>query len=128
MRRLQEKSNHHLKLSCDVISEYRRNIGGLYVAWMIAASMLVFAAVDKHPYSFYTLLRWICCPVFAYSAAFALQTKREAWVWIFGVLAALYNPIIRVHLDRGTWVVVNWMTAGVIALAAVLFWRERKDN
>jgi len=38
------------------------------------------------------------------------------------VLAALYNPIFRVHLDRTTWIGVNWFTAGVIAVAAVVFW------
>ncbi len=110
------------------MSEHKRNIGGLYIVWILAASMLVFAAVGKHSYSFYTLLRWVSCPVFAYSAVVASQTRRVPWVWIFGVLAALYNPIIRVHLDRGTWVVVNWLTAGVIAVAAVRFWRERKGN
>lgn len=111
-----------------MITEYKRNIGGLYIAWIIVASMLVLAAVGKHPNSFYTLLRWISCPVFAFSAVFALQAKRIPWTWIFGVLAALYNPIARVHLDRGTWVAVNWFTASVIGIAVVSFWRERKDN
>ena len=46
-----------------------RNIAGLiglYIAWLVAAGLLVSAAVQRHPYSFYTLLRWICCPIFAY--------------------------------------------------------------
>jgi hypothetical protein len=37
----------------------------LYTAWVIAAVMLVFAAVEKQPDSFYTLLRWFavrCLP------------------------------------------------------------------
>jgi hypothetical protein len=45
-----------------------KRIVGLYIAWLIAAVMLIFAAVERHPYSFYTLLRWICCSIFAYSA------------------------------------------------------------
>jgi hypothetical protein len=36
----------------------------------------------------------------------------------------LYNPIFRVHLDRSTWIGVNWFTIGVIAVAAVVFWRK----
>jgi hypothetical protein len=44
---------------------------GLYVGWLAAAAMLVYAVIEKHPYSHYTLLRWVCCPVFAFSAVSA---------------------------------------------------------
>lgn len=100
-----------------------KRIVGLYIAWLIAVGMLISAAVERHPYSFYTLLRWICCPIFAYSAFAAHEKNRVLWIWIFGVLAALYNPIFRVHLDRSTWVGVNWFTVGAIIVAAVVFWR-----
>jgi hypothetical protein len=96
-------------------------IAGLYIAWVVAAGLLVFAAVERHPYSFYTLLRWICCPVFAYSAVAAHEKNRVLWVWVFGVLAGLYNPIFRVHLDRNTWIAVNWVTVGAIVVAIVVF-------
>jgi hypothetical protein len=76
----------------------KRN-AGLYIAWLVVAGLLVFAAVERHPYSYYTLLRWICCPVFAYSAFAAYEKNRVLWVWVFGVLAALYNPIFRVHRE-----------------------------
>jgi Family of unknown function (DUF6804) len=85
----------------------KQNIIGLYVAWLVAAGMLVYAAIENHPYSYYTLLRWICCPVFAYSAFAAHEQNRLPWAWIFGVLALLYNPLFRVHLDRSTWTGVN---------------------
>jgi hypothetical protein len=101
-----------------------KRIAGLYVAWLVAAGLLVYAAVERHPYSFYTLLRWICCPIFAYSAVVAHEKSRVLWVWIFGVLAGLYNPIFRVHLDRSTWIGVNWFTVGVIAVAGIVFWQR----
>src|SRR5262245_40694598 len=101
-----------------------KRIAGLYIAWLVAAGMLVFAAVERHPYSFYTLLRWICCPIFAYSAFVAWDRKRLPWTWIFGVLALLYNPIFRVHLDRGTWTGVNWATVAVLVVAGIVFWRS----
>jgi hypothetical protein len=76
---------------------------GLYVAWLVATVILVFAVTGRHPYGFYTLLRWICCAVFAYSAFAAHEKNRVPWVWIFGVLAVVFNPILPVHLqaDRG---------------------------
>jgi hypothetical protein len=102
------------------------DIVGLYIAWLVVAGMLVSAAVQRHPYSFYTLLRWVCCPVFAYSAFAVYQMNRVLWVWIFGVLAALYNPIFRVRLDRSTWIGVNWFTVGVIAVAGIAFGLYKK--
>ena len=80
----------------------------LYVLWLAVARMLVYAVIENHPSSYYTLLRWVCCAVFAYSAVSAFEANRVAWIWIFGVLAGLYNPIFRVHLDRSTWIGVNW--------------------
>jgi len=128
-------------------------IVGLYVAWLIAAVMLV-AAVTSPPainlglsprtsgyrahnfrahrygrsyYSqrrdFYTLLRWVCCAVFAYSGFTAFQMKRVAWTWIFGVLAVLFNPLAPVYLQRATWQIIDWAAIVVIVIAAVAFWR-----
>jgi hypothetical protein len=101
--------------------------GVLFIAWLIVAALLVDAAVERRPYSFYTLLLWICCPVFAYSAFAAYENKHGVWVWVFGVLAALYNPIFRVHLDRGTWIGVNWITVGIIAVAGICLLREKRN-
>ena len=99
----------------------------LLIAWLIAAALLFDAAVERHPYSFYALLRWICCPVFAYSAFAAYENKKVVWVWVFGVLAALYNPILPVHLDRSTWIGVNWITLGIIAVAGICFLRGKRN-
>jgi hypothetical protein len=90
--------------------------------------MLISAAVGRHPYSFYTLLRWICCAVFVYSAFTAHERNRVPWVWIFGVLAVLFNPIVPVHLQRDTWQIVDWVTTAAIGVAAAVFWRGNKQS
>ena len=98
----------------------------LYVAWLIAAVMLVFAAAEKQPDSFYTLLRWVCCAVFAYSAVTSFQMKRMLWLWIFGALAVLFNPIFPAHLDRSLWIVADWFSIGAVVIAAFVFWKVSK--
>jgi hypothetical protein len=103
-----------------------KRIAGLYVAWLLAAGLLLYAVVE-HPYHFHTLLRWICCPVFVYSAFAAYEKNRVLWVWIFGVLAGLYNPIFRVHLGSA-WIAVDWFSVGVIVVAAIIFWRPSKKQ
>ena len=93
----------------------------LYIVWLIAAVMLVFAAAEKQPDSFYTLLRWICCAVFAYSAVTSFQMKRMPWLWIFAVLAVLFNPILPAPLDRSLWIVADWFSIGAMVIAAVIY-------
>ena len=77
---------------------------------------------------FYTLLRWVCCAAFAYSAIAAFQMKRAAWTWIFGVLAVLFNPLAPVYLQRATWQIIDWATIGLLVIAAVFFWRMGKHS
>ena len=93
----------------------------LYIAWIIATVMLVFAAAEKQPDSFYTLLRWICCAVFAYSAVISFQMKRLLWLWIFAVLAVLFNPIFLSLRDRSLWIVADWFSIGAMVIAAFVF-------
>ena len=96
--------------------------------WVLAAIMLVSAAVSRHPYGFYTLLRWVCCAVFAYSAVTFFQSGRIPWVWLFGILAVLYNPISTIWLARNTWVVLNWLSVGAVVAAAGAFWFFQRDG
>ena len=98
----------------------------LYIAWLIAVVLLVFAAAEKQSDSFYTLLRWVCCAVFAYSAVASFQMKRMLWLWIFAALAALFNPIFPLGLDRTQWVIADWFSIGAMVIAAFVFWKASK--
>ena len=104
----------------------RNTILLLYIGWLIAALMLIFAAAEKQPDSFYTLLRWVCCAVFAYSAVTSLQMKRMLWLGIFAVLAVLFNPIVPLGLDRTQWIVADWFSIGAIVIAGFVFWKVSK--
>ena len=74
---------------------------------------------------FYTLLRWVCCAAFAYSTLVAIQMKRIAWTWIFGILTVLFNPFVIVHLQRATWQIIDWTAIGIIVIGAIVFWRDK---
>ncbi len=98
----------------------------LYIAWLIAAVMLVLAAFEKQPDSFYTFLRWICCAVFTYSGVVSFQMKRVLWLWVFAVLAVLFNPIFPLGLDRTQWIVADWFSIGAMVIAAFVFRKVSK--
>ena|SRR5438477_4251546 len=95
----------------------------IYIAWLIAAVVLVFAAAEKQPDSFYTMLRWVCCVVFVYSAVTSFQMKRVLWLAIFAVLGLLFNPVFPLGLDRTQWIVADWFSIGAMVVAASVFSR-----
>lgn len=80
--------------------------------------MLLWAFNPSNPYGYYILLRWVCCGAFAYLALRAQDANRQEWVWVLGTTAAVYNPIIPLHLTREIWSVVNLITI-VIAIGSV---------
>ena len=94
------------------------------IARIIAAGLL-FWALGGHPYGYYTLLRFIVCGVTAYGAWFAYQLDKKGWVWCLGIIAILFNPIFPVHMDRGTWAIVDIGVA--IILLVSLFGLRRPE-
>lgn len=80
--------------------------------------MLLWALNPSNPYGYYVLLRWVSCAVFAYLACQASASKEREWVWVLGVAAAIYNPIVPVHLTREIWSVVNVVTIAM-AVASI---------
>jgi len=90
----------------------------IWVPQLIAGLMLAWALNPANPYGYYILLRLVCCGIFAYLAFRAFEQGHQGWVWVLGVTAALYNPVLRVHLTRDVWSVVNVVTIG-IAVASV---------
>lgn len=84
------------------------------VIYACAAMLLVGAA--PLPYGYYTLLRLVACGVFAYAAFIAADRKHKLLPWVFGLLALLFNPIVKVHLAKELWAFVD-VAAGVFLLA-----------
>lgn len=95
----------------------------IWIPQAIAAVFLVIAIARKNPYDYYTLLRWVCSGVFLYLAVAAYRRKQYDWIWVFGFLLVLYNPIFKIALKRETWEWINGATIGVLALS--VFWKYR---
>ncbi len=73
------------------------------------------------PYGYYTLSRFVVCACSIYFMHRIYLKNQTSFVWVFGFLALLYNPIIPVHLyQKEIWMVVN-------AITAVLFFVKKGD-
>lgn len=91
----------------------------IWIPQAIIIVMLLWALNPENPYGYYIILRFVVCGVCAYLAFQAAEIEKIPWVWILGITAVIYNPIIRVHLNREIWSVVNMAT---IVMLVITFW------
>ena len=84
---------------------------------MIAAAVL-FGALGRWPYGYYTFLRWVTCAA-AVVVAYCSYAYAKPWgIWGFIFIAALFNPILPVHLSRQSWQIIDLATATAFIAAA----------
>ena len=91
----------------------------------LVVPILLWALLPDNSYAYYRLLRWISCPCFAYLAVEAYRRNLDGWIWVLGVTALIYNPIIPVHLNKGLWTAIN---VASIALAIAGTWAIRQSG
>lgn len=99
------------------------------IALLIASAFLFVALFDGWPYGFFTLLRFVVFASSAYIAYMSYEEKKEKWIWIFGFLAVLFNPFIKIHLDREIWIVIDLIVGVfmIISLFALKFEKPKTD-
>lgn len=91
---------------------------------LVAVGLLLGALVDN-PYGYYVFLRWVVCAS-ALFVIWAAYNPRRLWaLWIFGIIAVLFNPVVPIHAWRGFWIPVDVVVAILFAIAIVKVRRER---
>ena len=88
------------------------------VAVIYICAAMLFVAAAPLPYGYYTLLRLVACGVFAFAAFITAERKNKILPWAFGLLALLFNPIVKVHLLKEAWALVD-IAAGIFLLVTV---------
>jgi tetratricopeptide (TPR) repeat protein len=61
-----------------------------------------------------TLLHFGISAIAAYSAFRFRSLACPNWVWFYGLIAAFYNPFVRVHLDESAWSNVDFVCALIL--------------
>jgi hypothetical protein len=89
------------------------------VVVVLAAAGVLIGALGRHPYSYYTVLRWLA------SSAAVLLVWRGAvqgvkWAWAIVPLAILFNPVAPIHFSRNTWPTLDIAAAVVMVMAVAL--------
>lgn len=92
-----------------------------HILTIIASSLLFIALFDGLPYGYFTFLRFAVCAVGVYLAYKIYEDDNESlWVWAFTGIAVLFNPIIIIHLERGTWTIID-LIVGVFFVLSMFF-------
>ena len=84
------------------------------IASIIAIAMLLLAIPSGiWPYGYYVLLRWAVTAVALFVLWAAYVLERRLWIFLMAIIAILFNPIVPIYLDKGTWVVIDFIVAGL---------------
>jgi hypothetical protein len=100
----------------------------LVVINLAAVAVLVWGLLPGNPYGYFLILRLIICAASVYVAVAAHRARQEAWTWIFGGCALLYNPFVRVHLTREIWWVINLLTIVLFVSSLLVLRRVSKPR
>ncbi|NLD50438.1 MAG: hypothetical protein GX660_25130 [Clostridiaceae bacterium] len=94
----------------------------------IITAIFLFVALLNLPIGYYKFLRWIVCSTAIYSLyiSYNIKEKINYGVWLFGLVAILFNPIIPFYLGKTSWQVAD-IIVGVIFIFSTLFVREKND-
>ena len=93
----------------------------IYINLILAALLLLCLA--PMPYGYYQLVRFVAMVVFAVMAYQYSEKKQEGLMVVFGALALLFQPFIKIALGRTLWNVVD---VAVAILLVVLWLKERE--
>lgn len=80
----------------------------------IAATLLLMGAAPL-PYGYYTLIRIVAAGVFVWAAYISHERKNEVLPWIYVISAIIFNPIIKIHLPKDLWAIID-IGAGILLL------------
>ncbi len=91
------------------------------IASILPSIFLLLAIIDGLPYGFFTLLKLIVFFTNIYLVWLALKSKNLLWIWIYGLIVILFNPIIPIHFERDIWVIIDVFTAFLLIISIFIF-------
>lgn len=82
----------------------------------IVLSVLLLLCLAPMPYGYYQLVRFIAAVVFIVLAWHNYNTKEVCLTVVFGALALLFQPFIKIALGRTMWNIVDVIVTGMLII------------
>lgn len=108
-----------------------KNIKIYFTSSVIArliTSILLFLALSSQQIGYYKFLRWIVFATAVYTTyvSYIKKEKMNLGVWLFGLIAILFNPFIPFYLGKSSWQKTDIIVA-VIFIISTFIIRENKS-
>lgn len=99
---------------------------GSVIARFITTALILIALTNQQ-IGYYKFLRWIVCATAIYSAfvSYVKSEKMNFGVWLFGLIAILFNPIIPFYLGKNTWQKADIIVAAIFVISAFIIKEEK---
>ena len=94
----------------------------------ILLSILLLLCLLKMPYGYYQMVRFIALVVFALFSYHYYTEKKIPIAIIYGCLAILFQPIIKIALGRTIWNIVDVVIAIALLISLVCDLKKKFKN
>ena len=90
----------------------------------IASFAMVIAVLD-FPYGYYQLLRFIGFFAFGIAAYISYSSGQKIIPFVLGFMAIVFNPFIKVYLDREVWAVIDVLSGTGLSIWTFCFFKNK---
>ncbi|MDD3067029.1 MAG: hypothetical protein PHO48_04350 [Candidatus Gracilibacteria bacterium] len=97
------------------------------LAFVIIIFLLV-AAFGDVPYGYYELNRVVVFSYFVYQLSKIYKRSDDPQIWIFGITALVFNPLLPLDLGKEIWVMADLAAVGVVVFCLFISNRNLHNN
>lgn len=90
----------------------------------LAVALLALLCLAPMPYGYYTVVRWAIIGLCGWLGYTFYEEQKNGLVVLCGLIAIIFQPIIRIHFERTTWSILDALIA--IALVAYVVYTAKK--
>jgi hypothetical protein len=87
--------------------------------------VLLLLCLFKMPYGYYQFVRFMALTGFAALACFSYKANRNREMFIFIVLAVLFQPLVKIALGRMLWNAVDVIVAAGLLFSLIIKLKKR---
>ena len=89
-----------------------------YITFLYLAYIVAYQCYGcKLDYGYYEILRWLVTSFSAWSVIRVYKNNsKSVWILIFSAIAILFNPVIKIALDKHTWPCVDFIVLLIFML------------